>query len=108
MERIVIEVDEAIAKKWRLSSQERRNRISQQINLTMARELSESKEDFIQYLSEVRSKMKERGLTEELLQEIISKKEQEASFEKLLDEARKEAAKNGLTEENLEQLLKNE
>jgi len=72
MERIVIEVDEAVAKKWRLSSQKRRNRISQRINLTMARELTESKEDFIQYLNEIRSKMKERGLTEELLQEILN------------------------------------
>lgn len=72
MERIVIEVDEAIAKKWRLSSQERRNKISQQINLTIARELTESKEDFLQYLNELRSKMKERGLTEEILQEILN------------------------------------
>jgi len=72
MERIVIEVDEATARKWRLSSQECRNGISQQINITIARELTESKEDFIQYLNELRSKMKERGLTEEILQEILN------------------------------------
>lgn len=72
MERIVIEVDEATAKKWRLSSQKRRNRVSQQVNITLAKELADSKEDFIQYLDELRSTMKERGLTEEILEEILN------------------------------------
>lgn len=107
MGRIVIEVDETVAKKWRLSSQERRDRISQQINLTIARELADSKEDFIQCLNEVRSKMKERGLTEALIQKILSKNNREASFEELLEEARKEVGENGLTEEILERLLNN-
>ena len=71
MERIVIEVDDATAKKWRLSSQKRRNRVSQQVNITLAKELSDSKEDFLQYLDELGSTMKERGLTEEILEEIL-------------------------------------
>lgn len=71
MERIVIEVDEATAKKWRMSSQKRRNIISRQVNITMAKELADSKEDFVQYLAELRSTMKERGLTEEVLEEML-------------------------------------
>lgn len=71
MERIVIEVDEATAKRWRLSSQKRRARVSQQMNITLAKELADSKEDFLQYLDELRSTMKERGLTEEILEEIL-------------------------------------
>lgn len=71
MERIVIEVDDATAKKWRLSSQKRRNRVSQQVNITLAKELADSKEDFLQYLDELRNTMKERGLTEEILEEIL-------------------------------------
>ncbi len=72
MERIVIEVDDDTAKKWRLSSQKRRNRVTQQVNITLAKELADSKEDFLQYLDELRSTMKERGLTEEILQKILS------------------------------------
>jgi phosphotransacetylase len=71
MERIVIEVDEATAKKWRLSSQKRRSKVSQQVNITLAKELADSKEDFVQYLDELRSTMEERGLTEEILEEIL-------------------------------------
>ena len=71
MERIVIEVDDATAKKWWLSSQKRRNRVFQQVNITLAKELADSKEDFLQYLDELRSTMKERGLTEEILEEIL-------------------------------------
>jgi phosphotransacetylase len=71
MERIVIEVDDATAKKWRLSSQKVRNRISQQVNIELAKELTDSKEDFLQYLDEFGSTMKERGLTEEILEEIL-------------------------------------
>jgi len=67
MERIVIEVDDATAKKWRLSSQKRRTKVSQQVNITLAKELADSKENFLQYLVELRSTMKERGLTEEIL-----------------------------------------
>jgi phosphotransacetylase len=71
MERIVIEVDDETAKKWRLSSQKRRNKVSQQVNITLAKELADSKEDFLQYLDELRSKMKERGLTEEILEKNL-------------------------------------
>ena len=71
MERIVIEVDDDTAKKWRLSSQKRKNKVSQQVNITLAKELADSKEDFLQYLDELRSKMKERGLTEEILEKNL-------------------------------------
>lgn len=71
MERIVIEVDDATAKKWRMSSQKRKARISQEVNLKLAKELSDSKEDFQQFLTEIRCAMKERGLTEEILQEVL-------------------------------------
>ncbi|MFZ1801245.1 MAG: hypothetical protein WAU24_15350 [Chitinophagaceae bacterium] len=71
MERIVIEVDDATAKKWRLSSQKRKSRVAQQVNITLAKELADSKEDFIQYLDELRITMNERGLTEEILEEIL-------------------------------------
>ncbi len=46
MERIIIEVADATAKKWRLSSQKLRDKISQQLNINLAKELMDSKEEF--------------------------------------------------------------
>jgi hypothetical protein len=72
MERIVIEVDDDVAKRWGISSQKRKNRVSQQGNIILAKELADSKEEFLQYLSELRGTMRERGLTEEILEEILN------------------------------------
>lgn len=76
MERIVIEVDDATAKKWQLSSQQLRDKISQRINIRLVKELmGYSKEEFKQFLNEVGVTMKERGLTEEILQDILKEDE---------------------------------
>ena len=73
MERIVLEVDERIAKAWRKESMEKRKAITNKISVQISRELFEySKDDFQQYLSELRKKMKERGLTQEKLDEILN------------------------------------
>lgn len=76
MERIVIEVADVTAKKWRLSSQQLRDKISQRINIKMAKELmADSKEEFTQFLDEVGATMQERGLTEDILKEILKEDE---------------------------------
>ena len=72
MERIIIEVADATAKKWRMSSQQLRDKISQRINIRLAKELmADSKEEFTQFLDEVGSTMQERGLTEDILKDIL-------------------------------------
>lgn len=76
MERIVIDVDDTVAKKWRLSSQKTREEISQKIQIRLAKELmADSKEDFMNFLDEVGMTMKQRGLTEDILQEILESDE---------------------------------
>lgn len=73
MERIVIEVTDDIAKKWRLSSPEIRERISQRMNIRLNKELlKDSPEDFKKFLDEIGKTLEERGLTEEILQEILA------------------------------------
>lgn len=72
MERIVIEVAADTAKKWRLSSQQQKNRISQIANVILSKELMrDSPEEFNRFLDEISKKMEERGLTEEILQDIL-------------------------------------
>ena len=76
MERIVIEVADATAKKWRASSRKRREEISQEIEILLAKKLmANSKEDFIAFLDEVGETMRQRGLTEEILNEILNEDE---------------------------------
>ncbi len=76
MKRIVIEVADVTAKKWRLSSQQLRDKISQQINIKLAKELmADSKEEFKRFLDEVGETMKERGLTEDILKDILKEDE---------------------------------
>ncbi len=76
MERIVIEVEDATAKKWRFASQQKKIKISQRINLKLAKELmADSKEEFKEYLDEIRNTMEERGLTEEILNDILKDEE---------------------------------
>jgi phosphotransacetylase len=73
MERIVIEVSEETAKKWRLSSPEKRERISQRMNIRLNQELlKDSPDDFKKFLDEIGKTMEERGLTEKILQEILA------------------------------------
>ncbi len=73
MERIVIEVTDATAKKWRMSSQQLRDEISQKINIRLAKELmADSKEEFKKFLDEVGATMQERGLTDDMLDKILN------------------------------------
>lgn len=71
MERIVIEVAEDTAKKWRLASQQKKAEISERINLALEKALVDSKEEFKQFLDELGATMQQRGLTEEALNEIL-------------------------------------
>ena len=72
MERIVIEVTDETAKKWKMISPELRDTISQRLNIRLAKELmSNSKEEFKKFLDHVSNTAKERGLTEEILQDIL-------------------------------------
>lgn len=72
MGRIVIEVADDTAKRWKLSSLEKRERIEQMMNIRLTKELMrDSPEEFKKFLDEIGKTMEERGLTEEILQEIL-------------------------------------
>ena len=76
MERIVLEVDDRLAKAWWNASLEKRKEINNKMSVRIGKELFEySKDDFRQYLNELRGKMAERGMTEETLDEILNETE---------------------------------
>jgi ferritin len=73
MERIVLEVDDQVAKNWRYSSEKKRQQVNDTINkmLEIAFERQEDA-DFIQFVKEVQDKAAERGLTEDILNNILN------------------------------------
>ena len=72
MERIVLEVDDRVAKAWREAPSEKKRDITNKISVRIGKELFEyDKDNFIQYLDQLRDKMAERGLTQEILDEIL-------------------------------------
>lgn len=73
MEKIVLEVDDLLAKAWREASIEKRKEINKKMSIRIGKELfGYSKEKFQKYLNELRNKMAERGLTQEKLDEILN------------------------------------
>lgn len=76
MERIVIEVEPRVAKAWRNISDARRKEIGNKVGVRLSKEVLEtSKEEYLAYLDDLRSTMAERGLTQEILDNILNDKD---------------------------------
>ncbi|MES2427502.1 MAG: hypothetical protein V4560_11040 [Bacteroidota bacterium] len=72
MERIVLEVDESVAKAWREAPAEKKKDIANKVNIRIGKELFDyDKNSFKQYLNQLRDTMEERGLTQEALDDIL-------------------------------------
>ena len=75
MERIILEVDDAVAKKWRRSSDEIRRRLEKsfekQIEIVSQ---SEKEARFEKLLTKAREEAAGNGLTEEILQQLLNEK----------------------------------
>jgi ferritin len=73
MERIVLEVDDQVAKSWRYSSESKRQEVNSTINKMLQIAFDRKKDiDFIQFVKEVQDKAAERGLTEDILNDILN------------------------------------
>jgi len=73
MERIVLEVDDQVAKNWRYSSEKKRRQVNDTINKMLKIAFKRQEDaDFIQFVKEVQDKAAERGLTEDVLNDILN------------------------------------
>lgn len=72
MERIVLEVNNETAKKWRSASAKLKTEVSHLID-TQISAIIDNKEDkdILSYLKELRKEMAEKGLTQEKLDSIL-------------------------------------
>jgi hypothetical protein len=72
MERIVLEVDDQVAKAWRATSVKLKQEISGLMNKQIATIIDQKEEkDIIQFLNELRQEMAKKGLTQEILDDIL-------------------------------------
>lgn len=72
MERIVLEVSEASAKKWRYASIEKKQRIVKSIEQLIDQSLSKNDDDFWRFVDRISQKAADNGLTEEELGKILN------------------------------------
>jgi hypothetical protein len=73
MERIVIEVDNTLARAWREASEQTKKIIGNKINISLARELiTKPQNGYVDFLIKLRAEMKQKGLTQEELDEILN------------------------------------
>jgi argininosuccinate lyase len=72
MERIVLEVNDNVAKAWRTASVKLKQEISGVMNIQLETIISQKEEkDIIQFLAELRQEMADKGLTQEIVDEIL-------------------------------------
>lgn len=80
MDRIVIEVDDRLAKAWRRVSDKKRKEIGNKVNLSLAKELMKppkGKKDatireYLNFLNDLRKEMLAKGLSQKELDEILN------------------------------------
>ena len=72
MDRIVLEVDDSSAKKWRYASQEKKSQLNYTINRILKKAFDKDEDDFWQFLDRVGRKAEENGLTEEQLNKLLN------------------------------------
>lgn len=72
MDRIVFEVDDISAKKWRYASKEKKEQLNGAINRILKNALARNEDDFWQFLDKVGRKAEENGITEEQLNKLLN------------------------------------
>ena len=79
MERIVIEVDDKLAKAWKRASDRKRKEIGNKLNISLAKDLmstdlnkmNKNSTEYHEFLNELRNDMASKGLTQLEPEEIL-------------------------------------
>jgi hypothetical protein len=76
MDRIILEVDDQVAKSWRYSSEKKRQQVNNTINALLQAAFKRKEDaDFMQFVREVQDKAAKRGLTEDILNDILNEQD---------------------------------
>lgn len=74
MERIVLEVDDKLAKKWGYTSAEKKKMLTGYIEQLLSSSLSGSEDDFWQFIDQISNKASGNGLTEAELLKMLNER----------------------------------
>jgi len=72
MDTILVKVDDVAAKKWKRASDEKKTELNGMINRIIKRAFDKSGEDFHQFLDRVGKEAEANGLTEDILNKLLS------------------------------------
>ncbi|MGK7393298.1 MAG: hypothetical protein ACNS62_01955 [Candidatus Cyclobacteriaceae bacterium M3_2C_046] len=72
MERIVIEVSEKVAKKWRYSDPSRKQQIAEAFNKILLTLMDKPSEDFWPFLERLRAEAEKKGFNDQILDDILN------------------------------------
>jgi hypothetical protein len=72
MDRIILEVDDRSAKKWKYASQDKKERLSKSIGQLIDRSLAAEGDNFWDFIEKISSEAESNGLTEERLAILLN------------------------------------
>jgi len=72
MDRIIVEADDIAAKKWRNASGKEKEELENTINRLIKKASDKNEESFAQFLDRVSKQAEANGLTEEILNKLLS------------------------------------
>lgn len=72
MERIVIEVDDATARKWKYASTEMRQKLAEKVGQNMKTALNKGEGDFWSFLEKLRKNAETKGFSDDILNQVLS------------------------------------
>lgn len=76
MERIIVEVNNEIAKAWRNAPSQFKEEMEKDLQLRIAQKIREAeRNNFFEFLDKVQKKTSERGLTQETLEKLLNEKD---------------------------------
>jgi len=76
MERIILEVNNEVAKAWRNAPQQLKDELEKDLELRIANNIREAeRSNFFDLLDKVQKKTRERGLTQEKLEKLLNEED---------------------------------
>jgi hypothetical protein len=76
MERIILEVNNEIAKAWRNAPSQFKEELEKDLQLRIAQKIREAeRNNFFEFLNKVQKKTSERGLTQETLEKLLNEED---------------------------------
>lgn len=74
MDRIVIEVDDSLARRWRNTPPETKQKVSKEVDIFLNTILARNEDEIWPFLEQLRVKAELRGFNDQVLEQILNEK----------------------------------